>query len=233
VEVGVLKKDALRLLRLMVETAPDTDPDPLWACPPWQEGFIHASPSEQMHYRDAAVVLASSRSSQCPDYVWDLLAQSGVEADQLALLVRRYLTDRDAGACRILSAHPDQLNDADLDELTRVFVTDVGRELPLAEALLTHRPLGEAWDALAGFLTTVEDLWQVYTACVVIDDVDQRLSRLGPDDERRRAYRRMCAFLKIMNGRPPRVAEMANSYAQVDAEPPDAGSICYTCSGTC
>jgi hypothetical protein len=228
----VTKEDALRLLRLMVKLAPETDPDPLWAREPWEEGFTNAPLSEQMRYRDAAALLATSRYSRCPTFVWDLLALSGVEADQLTLLVRRYLTDRDAGAGRILSAHPDQLSDADLDELTRVFVTDVGRDLWLAEALLTRRPLGEAWDALARFLTAVEDPWQVRTVCVVLNSVDTRLSRLGSGDERRRAYRRMCAFVKIMNGRPRRLTALADSYAQLEAKPCDGRLICHTCSGT-
>ncbi|WP_163513245.1 hypothetical protein [Fodinicola acaciae] len=225
------KEEALRLLRLMVKLAPETDPDPLWACEPWEEGFTNAPLSEQMRYRDAAVLLATSRYSRSPNFVWDLLALSGVEAEQLVGLVRRYLTDRDAGAGRILSAHPDQLSDADLDELTQVFVADVGRDLWLAEALLKRRPFGEAWDALAGFLMAVEDPWQVRTVCVVLDRVDTGLARLGSDDERLRAYRRMCAFVKIMNGRPRRLAALANSYAQLEVKPSVDRLICYTCSG--
>ncbi|GAB3429018.1 hypothetical protein GCM10027569_73370 [Flindersiella endophytica] len=226
------------MLRLMVKLAPETDPDPLWAREPWDEGFTNASLSEQVRYREAAVLLATSRHPRCPTYVWDLLTLNGVESDQLARLVRLYMTDPESGAGRILSAHPEQLRDADLDELTRVFVADVGRHLWLAEALLTRRPRDEAWDALTGFLTTVEDPWQVRTACVVLARVDSRLSQLGPGDERRRAYRRMCAFVKVMSGRPPALMAGANSYVQEESRPGDVSLlecdgklICYTCAG--
>ncbi|MDG4789203.1 hypothetical protein O7626_25280 [Micromonospora sp. WMMD1102] len=212
--------EALALLRRSEERFADNDPDPLWDNPPWYDGYVNSSPEEQARLRDAAESLATAGDRRYP-YAWELLRSAVIEPDRLGRLLHFYLDRRlDDGSkvSSLLGGLYDRLGAADQDRLQRVFVARPDRHLSVGVGVLKHRPVGEAWDALAAYTLACNDPAELAKIGRRLWDVDDSLVILPRRDGRRLAYRRVCAFYELVRGKSKSVLELTASHVTLNHE---------------